>query len=83
MEMGGFGLTYSARLVTAPDLPSPPQGKDILRDLTGRERLAFREGGMNRRPPSQAARQPRFDYLWLQNDFRVSDSAIDLSVATR
>lgn len=30
---------YSARLA------KPAPGKDILRDLTGRERLAFREGG--------------------------------------
>ena len=35
---GGSGLTYSARLAKAGP------GEDFLRELTGRERLAFRVG---------------------------------------
>jgi hypothetical protein len=79
----GSGLTYSARLVTAPDLPDQPHAKDVLRDLTGRERRHFGKGVVNQKLHLERPVSRDFTLSGCKAIFLHPIARFDLSFATK
>jgi hypothetical protein len=70
-------------LRTAPDLPDQPQAKDVLRDLTGRERRHFGKGVVNQKLHLERPVSRDFTLSGCKAIFLHPIARFDLSFATK